>query len=190
MKIKKPTLEEVNSVDLSPMYSLFKFFPEVTNGDINYLERPAGVEHYRLLGWLSNQIDNSIISEVGTCDGMGLLALCLNQSNKVLSYDIQDYTMKHLTPSNGTRVICDKNFNYYNDVVKSSIIFYDANHNGNDEYNFFLELKKLNWQGVLVYDDIYFNDAMKSFWEKIDIRKEDWTDIGHLSCGTGVIFFD
>jgi hypothetical protein len=190
MEIKKPSLEEVNSVDLSPIFSLFKFFPEVKNGDVNYLDRPAGTEHYKLLGWLSKQINNSIISEIGTGDGMGLLALSLNESNKIISYDIQDYNLKHLVPENGTRVICEKNFNYYEDIIKSSIIFYDANHNGNDEYNFFLELKKLNWKGILIYDDIYLNDEMKSFWAKIDIQKEDWTDIGHLSCGTGAIFFN
>jgi hypothetical protein len=190
MEIKKPTLDEVNSVDLSPVYSLFKFFPEVENGDINYLEREAGVDHYKLLGWLSNQIDNSIISEIGTCDGMGLLALSLNKTNKVISYDIFDYPNKHLIPENGQRVICEKVFNYFEDVSKSSIIFYDANHNGNDEYNFYLELKKLNWKGILIYDDIYLTDAMKSFWEKIDLHKEDWTDIGHSLCGTGAIFFN
>jgi hypothetical protein len=190
MEIKKPSLEEVNSVDLTPVFNLFNFFPEVKNGDINYLDKPAGTEHYKLLGWLSKQIDNSIISEIGTCDGMGLLALSLNKTNKVISYDIQDYNLKHLVPENGVRVICQKNFNFFEDIIKSSIIFYDADHNGNDEYNFFLELKKLDWKGILIYDDIFLNDEMKNFWEKIDIQKEDWTDIGHLSCGTGAIFFN
>jgi len=190
MEIKKPSLEEINAIDLSPLFDLYNFFPEVKNGEINYLDKPAGTEHYKLLGWLSKQVNNSIISEVGTCDGMGLLALSINKTNKVVSYDIFDYPRKHKIPENGQRVICDKNFNYFKDIIESKIIFYDANHNGNDEYNFFSELKKLNWKGILVYDDIYFNDGMKNFWEKVDIKKEDWTDIGHLTCGTGVIFFD
>lgn len=191
MKLEKPSLKEVDGTDLSPMFPLFNFFPEVVNGDKNYLDSTAGVEHYKLLGWLSNQFQNSLISEIGTCDGMGLLALSLNKSNNVVSYDIFDYDRKHQVPSNGKRVICEREFNFYQDIVKSEVIFYDAQHQGDAELEFVKKLIEMNYKGILVFDDIKLNEPMKQFWsrlESMNLRVEDWTDIGHYE-GTGVIFF-
>lgn len=189
--INKPSLEEVDNIDLSELFPLFNFFPGVVNGDKNYLNQPAGVEHYKLLGWFSKRFNNSIISEVGTCDGMGLLALSLNKTNKVISYDIMDYSQKHGIPSNGQRVICDTNFNFFDDIVKSEVIFYDAAHGGVEELNFIKKLIDYKYQGILIFDDIHFNSEMKKFWSDIhslELHLEDWTDIGHYE-GTGLVFF-
>jgi hypothetical protein len=192
MKLIKPTLEDVNNTDLSPLFTLFKFFPEVTNGDKNYLDQPAGIEHYKLLGWISNQFNDSIISEIGTCDGMGLLALSLNKNNTVISYDIMDYDRKHDVPVNGKRVICDKVFNFFDDVVKSEVIFYDGGHRGPEEIFFVKQLINLNYKGVIIFDDINLCSEMRHFWNEVKnlgLYTEDWTDIGHYE-GTGIIFFN
>lgn len=196
MKINKPTLEEVNDTDLSPVYGLYNFFPEVENGDINYLDKKAGVEHYKLLGWLSNQFNNIIISEVGTCDGMGLLALSLNLNNKVISYDVYDYPKKHKIPKNGERRFCNPDFDHFDEIIKSTIIFYDANHNGVTEQNFTNKLIELEWKGILIFDDIFYTEGMRNFWNNLSVTKEDWSDIGHsgescgLECGTGIVFLN
>tara|TARA_R110002126_G_scaffold116875_6_gene256525 strand:+ start:6936 stop:7505 length:570 start_codon:yes stop_codon:yes gene_type:complete len=188
MILKKPTLDEVNNIDMSPQYGMYNFFPEIENGEINYLEKKAGKEHYKLLGWISNQYNHTTLCEIGTCDGMGLLALTLNKNNKVISYDIKDYKQKHKMPFNGERKICDTIFNFYDEIKECPIIFYDARHDGETELNFLNGLIDNEWKGVIFFDDIHFNDAMKSFWLKIELHKEDWSDIGHYT-GTGVVFF-
>lgn len=196
MKINKPTLEEVNSIDLSPLFHLYNFFPGVINGDVNYLDKKAGNEHYKLLGWLSTQFNEITIVEIGAHEGMGMIALSFNQSNNVLSYDIMDYKLKHKVPKNAERRICDKNFDHFDDIIKSPLIFYDANHNGKTEQDFLDKLIELKWKGVIVFDDIYFNENMQKFWNNISLTKEDWSDIGHsgescgILCGTGVVFFE
>ncbi len=192
MKINKPSLEEVNRVDLSELFPLFRFFPGVVNGDKNYLDQPAGIEHYKLLGWLSKKFDNCIISEIGTCDGMGLLALSLNKSNSVISYDIMDYSQKHDVPSNGERVLCNKDFNFFDEIIKSKLIFYDAGHGGKEEMFFIKKLLEFDYQGIVVFDDINLNNEMKNFWSELkssEIYTEDWTDVGHYE-GTGLVFFN
>ena len=49
-------------------------------------------------------------------------------------------------------------------------------------------LKKINWEGYLVLDDIHLNDPMKEFWNQIDNEKYDITPMGHWS-GTGLVIF-
>jgi hypothetical protein len=191
MNIKKPTNEILDSMNLDSITKYFKFFPEVENGDKNYLVQKSGDQHYRLLSWFSTQFNDCEISEIGTCDGMGLLSLCFNSRNKVFSYDIMDYQRKHDVPPNGTRVLCDKDFNFFERVIKSKIIFYDANHNGQDELFFLKKLIELNYSGIIIYDDINLTENMINFWNEAKkiINVEDWTDVGHYE-GTGVIFIN
>lgn len=185
--LTKPTKEEVNKINLSHLY------PLLNQGIIkeygNYMEDEAGIEHYKLLGWISNQYNDTTIIEIGTLSGMGLLALSLNPNNKVVSFDIREYKFKHELPINGIRRIVDKD--YMDFIVKSPIIFYDAAHEGKEEREFVNELVKRGWKGILFLDDIYLNKEMKRFWEslKTQFKTECWTDVGHF-CGTGVVYFN
>ena len=45
-------------------------------------------QHYYLLAYLSNLVNNSIIIDLGTHVGTSALALAFNNSNKILTYDI------------------------------------------------------------------------------------------------------
>lgn len=179
--ITKPTIEEVNAIDLSPWYDL------ITTNNENYLAQPAGVEHYKLLGWLSNQFDDTTIVEIGTLSGFGTIALSMNQSNKVITFDIRDYQWKNKVPENAERKIVYDG--YMDEVMLSPIVFYDAAHEGKEEQEFLDYLIEHNWKGVLVLDDIHLNKEMEKFWSDITLPKEDWTDLGH-ACGTGIVFFN
>ncbi len=56
------------------------------------------------------------------------------------------------------------------------------------EYEFLNVLRQNDWKGLLVLDDIHYNDEMKRFWESIPVAKYDLTDVGHAS-GTGIVDF-
>lgn len=180
--MKKPTKETVSAIDLTAQH-------QFTNSgrSVEFMNGEPGKEHYKLLAWISSQINNSKISEIGTLDGCGALALAFNPSNKVSTYDVNTYTDQPKWPKN---VSCKMvNDTYMNDVVKCPVIFYDTMHDGNLERAFVKELDARNYKGVVIFDDIYLNEFMKDFWNGVTQPKEDWTDIGHWS-GTGVVFFN
>jgi hypothetical protein len=178
--MKKPTKTELNKIDLSHLEPLLA----KQRQDDGYFQRPAGVEHYKLLAWISQQIDGGLITEIGTLDGMGLVALSYNPKNKVVSWDIKDCDWKGQVPENGKRKIVYNGF--FDEVVKSDIIFYDGAHDGIQEAQFLTELQNRNWKGYIFFDDIHFNIEMEEFWKAVTLPKKDWTDIGH-HCGTGLI---
>lgn len=190
--ITKPTPEQLNAIDLSQLETFLA--PQRINE--GFFSRPAGVEHYRLLAWISGLFNNVTITEIGTLDGMGLTALCHNPTNKVVSWDIKDCAWKGSVPPNGERKIVYEG--YFDEVLKSPIIFYDGAHEGKDEEEFIGMLVASGWKGVLVLDDIHLNKEMEKLWADClgdyfnfpgTFKKEDWTDIGH-ACGTGIIFFE
>lgn len=182
--ITKPGLDQIKSMDISKLYPL-----AADNADNRrLLHGEAGVEHYKLLAWLSEQFDDSIIVEIGTLGGLGTIALSYNPTNKVTSFDIRSYNWGNETPENAEKKIVYDG--YMDEVTKADLIFYDAAHEGLEEAIFFDELLNRNWHGVVVWDDIHLNPAMEEFWkEKVEAGfiAEDWTSLGH-SCGTGVIF--
>lgn len=179
--ITRPTIDEVQAIDLSPLYDL-----AVDNPDNRRLLRGrAGVEHYKLLAWFSMLYDGILITEIGTLGGLGLIALSYNSKNHVISFDIRGHDWGNTTPVNAEKKIVYDG--YMDEVVKSTIIFYDAAHEGKEEQEFLDELIKRGWKGILVLDDIRLNKEMAKFWANIKLPKEDWTDIGH-SVGTGVVF--
>ena len=182
--IKKPTLATVKKIDLSPLYPL-----AVDNPDNRRLLRgEAGVEHYKLLAWLSKKFDNATLVEIGTLGGLGTIALSYNKTNNVISFDIRPHNWGNETPVNAVKKIVYEG--YMDEVCKASLIFYDAAHEGIEEQQFLDGLVVRDWHGVVVWDDIHLNPEMEAFWQNcIDAgyKVEDWTDRGH-SVGTGVMF--
>ena len=76
-------------------------------------------------------------------------------------------------------------------MLSSSIIFIDTDpHQGIAELKLYNYLKHHNYDGLLIYDDIWHFEAMRNnFWYKIeDEYKFDLTPWGHWS-GTGLITF-
>ncbi len=180
----KPSIEEIKQVDISSLYHL------ASDNDDNrrLLKGEAGVEHYKLLAWISEQFDDILITEIGTLGGLGTIALSYNPSNRIKSFDIRSYKWGNTTPPNAEKKLVYKD--YMDEVVESSVIFYDAQHEGIEEQEFLDELIRRNWKGVIFWDDIHLNKEMRQFWQNCiesGLEVEDWSSCGHQS-GTGVMF--
>lgn len=180
-----PTKEELDALDMMPIYNQFRPVPER-----EYLLAPAGVEHYRLLKWVGDNNRDKRILELGHYMGLSAMSLADCGKNKICTADV---TFKHShvikDPVNVIRRVIQHENYYPSNIGDFDIIFVDAWHNGMLENAIFEELTNENWRGILIYDDIYYNDAMKAFWNNINHPgKIDATHIGH-STGTGIIDF-
>ena len=140
----------------------------------------AGLEHYKLLAYLSKQMNNSIIVELGTHHGTSCLCLCENESNAVITYDLtsRKFGLKKI-PNNLTRYIGNI-FDINPEIlIKSSLIFLDTSHEGEFETKVFNYLVENDYKGILLLDDIHYNNIMINFWNSIKLPKYDITSVGH-----------
>jgi len=197
---------EINHHYMSKLYSIYY---DITGNlynlpahidRIEYCGLP-GREHYPLLSYLAKEyVNNGIIIELGTQRGRSSYALgTANLSNKVYTFDITDLVgdNKSTFPKNVNFLIANlwnkEIFDVYEStVLKSDMIFLDVfPHNGTMEIEFYVMLKKINYQGIIIFDDIHFYKGMDSiFWQNIpDNEKIDITDKGHWS-GTGIVSFN
>jgi len=161
-------------------------------------------EHYHLLAYLSNMVNNSTIIDTGTHRGSSALALSYNQSNKVLTYDIEQFrggidnnvenipfNIKSNHNTNITHLIKSNP----EIVLNSSLFFLDINHEGPDEMKVFNFLLLNKYKGILILDDIHLNPDMEKVWDTIkstNVIALDVTKYGHTldSAGTGLVIFD
>jgi len=175
-------------------------FDSFFNNIINEAEFKGapGKEHYRLLSYFSTLFDNRNILDIGSHKGCSALALSYNTTNTIYSFDIVDNINPiiklieniHFHKEN----ILDENIaDKWKDIILSCpFIFMDVDpHNGQMELEFYNYLKKINYGGFVIFDDIwYFNDMRNIFWYKIPYEERyDLTHIGHWS-GTGIVSFN
>ena len=146
-------------------------------------------EHYKLLAFLSSKLKNETIFDIGTYEGNSALALALGE-NKVVSYDIINCRTIKSKPNNIEFVIGD--FRNDSKILSSPLILIDVDpHDGIKEKEFHEFFISNNYKGVVLWDDIYFNDAMRNWWNSIkddSVVKFDLSSIGHHS-GTGMIVY-
>jgi hypothetical protein len=189
MKIIK---EEVSKIDLSHLVD------NITREEHKKLiMSPAGKEHYKLLTYLTRQLNNVIIVELGTHNGTSSLCLCDNILNKVVTFDLRNVYSVKKQPVNLTRHVGNVFEIDPSILLKSDLIFLDTAHNGDFEKEIYLYLLNNKYKGILVLDDIFFNNEMVQFWNFIDIKKYDISSIGHGEnhptpsglCGTGLVDF-
>jgi len=156
----------------------------------SYFMSKSGQEHYRLLSYISQNYNSINILDIGTLKGCSALALSINNSNKVFSFNIENHLDLSETPTNIEFIIDNIiNGNYDDLILNSPIILLDTFHDGTFEQKFLDYLILINYKGNLILDDIYLNSNMKSFWENINLPKNDITHIGHLT-GTGLVIFN
>jgi len=161
-----------------------------------------GKEHYKLLAYLSFQFSNEIIFDIGTHVGSSALALSQNPKNKIFTFDIFDKLSKEekksLWRNDNVFFFEDDLFDlsifsqWKETILKSKIILLDIDpHEGTREYKFYTWLKRNNYKGILILDDIYYFKEMRdNLWYKIpSCEKMDATELGHWS-GTGIVTFD
>ena len=187
-KILSVSNTELNSVDSS---FINKYYDKLKNIELEhdpyYFHGESGKEHYRLLIYISNLLDNVTIFDVGTNKCMSALALSSNPLNRVKSFDIINLLPENPIVDNIEYILGDSTKDL--DLLKSPIIFLDVDHDGTYEDIFYNHLKSINWKGILILDDIHLNEPMKKFWEIITEEKYDITKIGHWS-GTGLVIFN
>ena len=192
-------LKEAKSFNLHKKLSEF-----ITDKSMIYLFENEE-EHYNLLAYISNKIDNGIILDIGTHRGFSSLAFSINESNKIHTYDIRQMRggiERNINPIpenvkwNIKQILEDDDDLTL--LLKSDLIFIDIDHKGKIETEIYEYLVSKNYKGIVLLDDIYFNSAMIDFWNGIDIKKYDLTAVGHSgsgngghshikSCGTGLI---
>jgi predicted O-methyltransferase YrrM len=166
----------------------------------NLLLQKPGINHYSLLSYLSKKIDNSLIVELGTYAGTSALALSVNPTNIVETYDLSGDPFSIIdAPKNIKRNIGNIfELNDEKNLLKAKLIFLDTAHNGDFEYQVLKYLNDNNYKGILLIDDIYWNGKMYYFWSAIKNRKIDLTFIGHGDgdgpngniSGTGIVDFN
>lgn len=155
-------------------------------------------EHYKLLTYLSNQIDNVKILDAGTHYGCSCLALAQNKNNIIYTYDNMDYMpdknyqLPFKSDYDNVIYIKENVFNLSIEEFKEfEIILLDTNHYGPEEIEFYKLLIDNNYEGYLILDDIFSptHPNMLKFWNSIDKPKYDLTSVGHCT-GTGVVCFN
>lgn len=179
---------ELNSMDSSYING---YSDKLINYELDhnpyYFHMESGKEHYRLLMYISTLYNNDVIFDVGTNKCMSALALSYNKSNRVKTYDIIKLLPENPNVDNIEYILGDSTKDV--DLQKCPVIFLDVDHDGIYEDIFYGHLKSINWKGILILDDIHLNEPMKKFWNRIEEKKYDITNIGHWS-GTGLVVFE
>jgi predicted O-methyltransferase YrrM len=166
----------------------------------NYYVNKSGDQEYRLYSYLSTFFNHSIILDVGTLTGRSAIALSHNNSNQVISYDINDYigdiNHKLFTKSNIKFHLKDVFEDLTEDFVKKlSIVMIDVDHYETFERRLIDKLKELKFSGIIILDDITghpdpkVKECMQRLWDGITDEKYDFTKYAHWS-GTGVILIN
>jgi len=73
--------------------------------------------------------------------------------------------------------------------IATPLISLDVAHEGDYETIFCELLPASPFNGLLVLDDVYLNEAMKAFWASITHTKFDITTVGHWP-GTGLVVYE
>lgn len=160
-------------------------------GDIpTHFTNSPGVEAYTLYMNSSKKLPkDSLISDLGTFQGLSALALSINTNIKVESYDI-DLRPNKVSKRKNIKFIEANIFDYIDRILTSDLILIDLDpHDGVQEKRFFDILIENKYKGITLWDDIHINLGMQNFWDMVNIEKEDLTNVGHHS-GTGYIKFE
>jgi len=166
-------------------------------GNSEWFYGPAGVEHHRLLAYLSTLFEGRTILDIGTHLGDSAHALSYNETNRVLSFDVVDHVPAHRRKR--------QNIAYHQvdlldlvtreawkqEILGSALILIDIDpHEGSREYDLVSWLRAHDYAGLIVLDDIWHFKSMRDrLWYRIEDRyKLDVTHVGHWS-GTGLVSF-
>lgn len=187
-KIISLTNKELDSIDMSEAYDILKPFPER-----EYLFGKSGTEHYRLLYWLSKNVSDYNIIEIGAFNGLSTACLSVNKKNEIFCYDL-DFSTLHFEsiPNNVTLMQVKNGDSEWFDkegMKDADIIWVDSWHSGKMEKKIIEYLVEIKWKGVTIWDDIWFNYPMAKMWMSVNGDKHDLSEIGHIH-GTGIIFFN
>ena len=170
----------------------------------NFEEGPGGSPYHRY-AVLSTLFDDSIILDVGSQYGNSALAFSYNESNHVISYEIDPWYSNETYHTKTRRDIERDNITWRDidfrddediDYEKVKIILIDIDPHGHkiagkeEELRMIEHLLEKGWSGVLIFDDIDKGCQMQDFWNELSIAgwtKIDVSELGHSS-GTGILY--
>lgn len=176
------------------------FFNKIYPTEISEFFADIGVEHHRLIAYLSTFFNDGIIIDVATELGQNALALSYNPTNTVYTFDVKgklteeqkEYKWKSRKIEFNEANLWNANVRkeWKDKILSSQLIFVDIDpHDGYLEYELYSWLKRNKYNGIVLYDDINFPGMQMNFWNKIpDSDKQNITHLGHYS-GTGLILF-
>lgn len=185
----KLTLAGLRSVDMETLRPFA--------GDSEWLYASAGVEHHRLLAYLSTLFKGRTIFDIGTHHGDSAHALSYNEANQVLSFDVVNHVPGHRRSRQNITYHQADLFDlkvrgaWKQKLLKSAIVFLDIDpHEGSREHELIEWLRDHDYTGLVVLDDIWHFKSMRDrLWYPIEDRhKLDVTHLGHWS-GTGIVSF-
>jgi hypothetical protein len=184
--------ERVDDIDLSSLHQYLTWNPQY----LQFFLQKAGQEVYKLLGFISMH-SSGVITDIGTQFGSSALALSLNNQVTVETYD----KFKHIPDNNQVQTISNKpNITYkilsaqsiMSKVAESNVIYLDITTvDGLEEIKIMKKLQELNFQGILIIDDIKLSEVMENVWNNVpkELKKLDVTEFGHWS-GTGIVVYN
>lgn len=188
-----------NSIEFEKTFAKH-FLNKIYPSEISEFFLNPGVEHHRLLSYLSTAFNNGIIIDVATELGQNALALSYNETNTIHTFDSRGKLTEEQKKTKWlSRNIIFHEQNLWNanvrkewkdTILSSSIVFVDLDpHDGYMEYELYAWLKRNKYSGIIIFDDIFFPGMKVNFWNKIpDTEKYDISKVGHHS-GTGMVIF-
>lgn len=155
---------------------------------------PLTGEHYRFLTYIAWQFNGASFLDLGTRSGASALCLADNPSNKVTSMDIShqfkianDFNFAGI---NNIKFIVDDVRNLTSPYFKDfDLIMIDLGHDGETEERILKQLDKINFQRVVIMDDIDYPKykTLQTVWSNIT-RPKRILEYAHHS-GTGIVSY-
>jgi len=184
MKFDEIKNEDLDNIDLISLSDRIK-----SDEYKRYFLSRSGMEHYRLLSFVSQMNNDIQILDIGTLKGCSALAFSINKSNNIISIDVASQVELYDIPEN-VKFIIDNILSekYVETILNSKYILLDTFHDGTFEKEFHQHLINIKYSGFVIFDDIKLNPQMIEFWNSISNNKLELTSIGHVT-GTGVVFY-
>ena len=179
----------VDNIDLKP------FMQYVVAMGSEYFDRPMGDNHVKLFAYLSKQLpDFSTVLDLGTLYGQSALGWAYNPKVQVITVDIEDHVAENqgYKTRENIKFVKGNAINLVDTYLDNTlVVFIDvAPHDGLQEQDIISILEEANYRGIVVLDDLFYNDEMRTLWNRIEgYKKIDVTKFGHWS-GTGIVIFD
>ena len=182
-KILKATKEQLNSIEFDSYRDSFlkKGYPN------NWFFMEAGEEHYRLLAYIGSLYKSKTLLDIGSYQGNSAIALA-HSGNKIISYDLASQPIISKIKKDNISFEIGNILDNNNLILSSPFIMLDTYDDGTFEQEFVDYVIKINYKGLVMFDDIHLNKEMSNFWNGLKNEKYDLTHIGHHS-GTGIAIF-
>ncbi len=145
--------------------------------------------YYRFMYRLCKLVNSKLTVELGVCSGRGTAHLAAGTNGTVIAIDPNPWDINYILqkyPNITLKKIYSNDKQVLESITDGSvdICFVDTNH----EYEqVTLETKlwnpKMKVGGIMLFDDINYNDGMKRFWNELSMNKISlphlhWTGFG------------